>query len=135
MERPEDQLNSEYPSACRKGCWEPLSPAQRYLILSREKIKNLEIVISIHEYDTDQFSLRSFALKKDYLSNSSYFIVTSITPTQLSDRTDTRLYQMFFVWFSANFNILAFSTGSAAPAFFNLGLKHTAIIVVVVNFM
>jgi len=78
-----------------------------------------------------QISLRFF----ERLSNSSYFIVARITPTQSWDRSDTRLYQMFFVWFSANFNILAFSTGSAAPAFFNLGLKHTGIIVIVVDTM
>lgn len=42
---------------------------------------------------------------------------------------------MFFVWFSANFNVLAFGTGSAGPAFFDLGLRDTLIILVIVDAM
>ncbi|KAF8231030.1 hypothetical protein L208DRAFT_1437901 [Tricholoma matsutake] len=56
-----------------------------------------------------------------------------ITPTLIEDRIDKRLYQMFFVWFSANFNILAFSTGSAGPAFFNLGQRDSLLIILVVD--
>ena len=33
-----------------------------------------------------------------------YYRIDPILP---EDRTDTRLYQMFFVWFSANINVLA----------------------------
>lgn len=32
-----------------------------------------------------------------------------ITPVPPRERTDTRLYQMFFVWFSANANILTYA--------------------------
>jgi len=53
----------------------------------------------------------------------------------MEDRVDKRLYQMFFVWFSANFNVLAFSTGSAGPAFFNLGLRDSLVILLVVDIM
>ncbi|KAF9003919.1 purine-cytosine permease [Cyathus striatus] len=56
-----------------------------------------------------------------------------ITPIPEEERTDKRLYQMFFVWFSANFNILAFGTGSAGPAFFSLGLRDSLIIIVLVD--
>jgi len=87
--------------------------------------------LPIHGHDAD---LTSFLWRK-IVKLIVYSIATRITPTQSWDRSDTRLYQMFFVWFSANFNILAFSTGSAAPAFFNLGLKHTGIIVIVVDAM
>ncbi|PFH47295.1 hypothetical protein AMATHDRAFT_67950 [Amanita thiersii Skay4041] len=52
-----------------------------------------------------------------------------IAPIKPEARTDTRLYQMFFVWFSANFNILALSTGSAGPAFFGLGLRHSLLVI------
>ncbi|KAF8804586.1 hypothetical protein BYT27DRAFT_7213747 [Phlegmacium glaucopus] len=31
--------------------------------------------------------------------------------------------QMFFIWFSVNFNILAFGAGSSGPAFFALGIR------------
>ena len=35
------------------------------------------------------------------------FVNYRIDPILPEDRTDTRLYQMFFVWFSANINVLA----------------------------
>ncbi|EGO29194.1 hypothetical protein SERLADRAFT_359352 [Serpula lacrymans var. lacrymans S7.9] len=56
-----------------------------------------------------------------------------IAPVPLEERTDRRWYQMFFVWFSANMNILAFSTGSSGPAFFSLGLVDSVIILIVVD--
>jgi hypothetical protein len=58
-----------------------------------------------------------------------------IAPTSMEERVDKRLYQMFFVWFSANFNILAFSTGTAAPAFFNLGLRDSILISIIADTM
>ena len=36
------------------------------------------------------------------------FVHYRIDPILPEDRTDTRLYQMFFVWFSANINVLAY---------------------------
>ncbi|KAF8056624.1 purine-cytosine permease [Lyophyllum atratum] len=56
-----------------------------------------------------------------------------ISPIPMEQRLDKRLYQMFFVWFSANFNILAFSTGSAGPVFFSLGLRDSLVIILVVD--
>ncbi|KAI0746989.1 purine-cytosine permease [Daedaleopsis nitida] len=56
-----------------------------------------------------------------------------IDPIAPEDRQDTKLYQMFFVWFSANINVLAFGTGTAGPAFFGLGLRDTLIILVIVD--
>lgn len=56
-----------------------------------------------------------------------------ITPIPPEDRTDTRLYQMFFIWCSANLNILAFSTGTAGPAFFSLGLKDSLVTILMVD--
>jgi purine-cytosine permease-like protein len=58
-----------------------------------------------------------------------------ISPILMENRTDKRLYQMFFVWFSANLNIFAFSAGSAGPAFFNLGLRNSLVIILVVDIM
>jgi NCS1 nucleoside transporter family len=40
---------------------------------------------------------------------------------------------MFFVWFSANMNILTFSTGTAGPAYFSLGVNDSLIIIVIVD--
>ncbi|KAF9527466.1 purine-cytosine permease [Crepidotus variabilis] len=56
-----------------------------------------------------------------------------ITPTSPEQRTDNRIYQLFWLWFSANFNILAFSTGTAGPAFFGLGMWQSLVIIAVVD--
>ncbi|KAI0790471.1 cytosine-purine permease [Abortiporus biennis] len=56
-----------------------------------------------------------------------------INPIPSGDRQDTRLYQMFFVWFSANMNVLALGTGAAGPAFFSLGVKQCLVILFVVD--
>ncbi|KAF8639470.1 hypothetical protein AX17_001490 [Amanita inopinata Kibby_2008] len=56
-----------------------------------------------------------------------------VTPVQAEYRTDTRLYQLFFAWFSSNFNILTFSTGSAGPIFFKLGLRDSLLILLFVD--
>lgn len=47
------------------------------------------------------------------LCNLGYLYIASdtfdrIQPILPEDRSDTKLYQMFFVWFSANFNVLAY---------------------------
>ena len=42
---------------------------------------------------------------------------------------------MFTIWFSANFNIVSFSTGSSGPVFFSLGIKDTLLVLLVVNVM
>ncbi|KAI0371277.1 cytosine-purine permease [Pilatotrama ljubarskyi] len=75
---------------------------------------------------------RWFASLTEFLSH--WGIETNgINPILPEDRTDTRLYQMFFVWFSANINILTFGTGSAGPAFFGLGLRDSFLILLVVD--
>lgn len=56
-----------------------------------------------------------------------------ITPIPTERRTDKRLYQLFFVWFSANFNILNFGTGSAGPAFFSLGFRASFATILLVD--
>ncbi|OSX63553.1 hypothetical protein POSPLADRAFT_1045867 [Postia placenta MAD-698-R-SB12] len=50
-----------------------------------------------------------------------------------AERTDTKLYQMFFVWFSVNMNVLSFGTGSAGPAFYGLGLRQSLITLLIVD--
>ncbi|KZT00661.1 cytosine-purine permease [Laetiporus sulphureus 93-53] len=56
-----------------------------------------------------------------------------IDPIPPAQRTDTRLYQMFFVWFSANMNVLSFGTGSSGPAFYGLSLRQSLITLLVVD--
>ncbi|KAG1868519.1 permease for cytosine/purines, uracil, thiamine, allantoin-domain-containing protein [Suillus subluteus] len=65
---------------------------------------------------------------------SRYGIEThGIAPVPAEERLETRWYQMFFVWFSANMNILTFSTGTAGPAYFSLGVNDSLIIIVIVD--
>lgn len=82
--------------------------------------------------------------------------VVRIDPIPVESRTDTRLFQMFFVWFSANINVLGcaathvckevkllrfsslllrLGTGAAGPAFFGLGVKQSLITLLVVDIM
>ncbi|KAG1741435.1 cytosine-purine permease [Suillus paluster] len=73
-------------------------------------------------------------LRRTTLLLSRYGIEThGITPVPAEERLETRWYQMFFVWFSSNMNILAFGTGTAGPAFFSLGVRDSIIIIVIVN--
>ncbi|TDL24490.1 cytosine-purine permease [Rickenella mellea] len=58
-----------------------------------------------------------------------------IEPITDERRTDPRLYEFFFVWFSTNINVLAFSTGSVGPAFFGLGLRDSILVILVVDSM
>ncbi|KAI6040865.1 cytosine-purine permease [Pisolithus marmoratus] len=56
-----------------------------------------------------------------------------IAPIPKEERLDTRWYQMFFIWFSANMNILSFSTGTVGPAFFSLGVRDSIIVIIVID--
>ncbi|KAI9568123.1 purine-cytosine permease [Boletus coccyginus] len=56
-----------------------------------------------------------------------------IAPIPVAQRVETRWYQMFFVWFSANMNVLAFGTGTSGPAFFSLGVRDAIVIIVVID--
>ncbi|KAB5593993.1 Purine-cytosine permease fcyB [Ceratobasidium theobromae] len=67
---------------------------------------------------------------------SRYGVETrGVVPTTLEARTDTRIWNLFFLWMSANFNILAFSTGSLGPAIFALGLKESILIILFINML
>ncbi|PIL29169.1 transporter [Ganoderma sinense ZZ0214-1] len=59
--------------------------------------------------------------------------VNGVTPVPEIQRTDRRLYQFFFVWFSANANILTLSAGTVGPAFFNLGILDSLFVIIVVD--
>ncbi|KAG1815186.1 cytosine-purine permease [Suillus subaureus] len=54
-------------------------------------------------------------------------------PVPAEERLDTRWYQLFFIWFSSCMNILSFSTGTAGPAFYSLGVRDSIAIIIIVN--
>ncbi|CAE6415897.1 unnamed protein product [Rhizoctonia solani] len=67
---------------------------------------------------------------------SQYGVETrGVVPTAPDDRTDTRFWNLLFLWISANFNILAFSTGSLGPAIFALGLKESLLVIFFINML
>ncbi|KAI0028765.1 permease for cytosine/purines, uracil, thiamine, allantoin-domain-containing protein [Vararia minispora EC-137] len=58
-----------------------------------------------------------------------------IEPVPQIARTDTRTYQLFFLWFSTNLSVLTVSTGVSGPAFFSLGQRDAFLIILVVDLL
>ncbi|GJE86609.1 cytosine-purine permease [Phanerochaete sordida] len=56
-----------------------------------------------------------------------------IDPIPPNSRTDSRLFQMFFVWFSSSLNVLGLGTGASGPAFFGLSTKQCLVIMLFVD--
>lgn len=56
-------------------------------------------------------------------------------PVPEQERTDTQYYKIFFVWFSMNFNILSFSTGTLGPIIFGLGLRDSCLVILFFNLL
>ncbi|KAF8991745.1 cytosine-purine permease [Cyathus striatus] len=50
-----------------------------------------------------------------------------IQPVPQSERTDAQFSKIFFIWFSANFTILAFSAGTLGPAVYGLGVRDACL--------
>ncbi|KAG5642599.1 hypothetical protein DXG03_002497 [Asterophora parasitica] len=58
-----------------------------------------------------------------------------IQPVPPEERTDTQYHKIFFIWLSANTNILSFSAGTLGPVVFGLGLRDTCLVVVFFNML
>jgi len=58
-----------------------------------------------------------------------------IVPVPLSERTYTGYIQLFFIWFSFNFNILSFSAGTLGPLIFGLGLRDSCLVILFFNLL
>ncbi|KAJ3814854.1 cytosine-purine permease [Lentinula lateritia] len=56
-----------------------------------------------------------------------------IAPTTEEERTDTRMWQMFTVWFSAILNLTGMSTGALGPIFFSLDFRECIIVLVIAD--
>ncbi|THV05199.1 cytosine-purine permease [Dendrothele bispora CBS 962.96] len=59
--------------------------------------------------------------------------IHGIAPTSVEERVDTRLYQMFTVWFSAILNLTALSAGALGPVVWGLGLRDSVIILIIAD--
>ncbi|RDB27544.1 Purine-cytosine permease fcyB [Hypsizygus marmoreus] len=56
-----------------------------------------------------------------------------IQPIPEAHRTDTQYSKIFFIWFSANCNILSFSAGTLGPVVFGLGLRDSCLCILFFN--
>jgi purine-cytosine permease-like protein len=50
-----------------------------------------------------------------------------VKPVPVEQRQDTKFSKIFFVWFSANVNILSFSAGALGPAVFGLNIRDSCL--------
>ncbi|KIK58351.1 hypothetical protein GYMLUDRAFT_694953 [Collybiopsis luxurians FD-317 M1] len=56
-----------------------------------------------------------------------------ISPTTEEERNDTRTYQIFTIWFSSSFNLASLSGGTLGPLLFQLDLKFSLVIILLVD--
>ncbi|EMD31874.1 hypothetical protein CERSUDRAFT_119154 [Gelatoporia subvermispora B] len=58
-----------------------------------------------------------------------------ILPVPAEQRTDTQYSKIFFIWFSANFNILSFSAGTLGPVVYGLSLRDSCLVILFFNLL
>ncbi|KAI9458940.1 NCS cytosine-purine permease [Lactarius psammicola] len=58
-----------------------------------------------------------------------------IHPVAVEDRKETQFNKIFFIWLSANTNILSFSSGTLGPVAFELGLRDSCLVVLFFNLL
>ncbi|KAF7318933.1 NCS cytosine-purine permease [Mycena chlorophos] len=58
-----------------------------------------------------------------------------IRPVAVEERTDLQLTKIFFIWFSASFNLLPFSTGSLGPIAYGLSLRDSCLVILFFNML
>ncbi|KAH8984952.1 NCS cytosine-purine permease [Lactarius akahatsu] len=58
-----------------------------------------------------------------------------IHPVAVEDRKETRFNKIFFIWLSANTNILSFSSGTLGPVAFGLGLRDSCLVILFFNLL
>lgn len=58
-----------------------------------------------------------------------------IDPVAVEDRKETQFNKIFFIWLSANANILSFSSGTLGPVAFGLGLRDSCLVIIFFNLL
>ncbi|KAN0129707.1 NCS cytosine-purine permease [Lactarius tabidus] len=61
--------------------------------------------------------------------------VRGIHPVAFEDREETQFNKIFFLWLSANTNILSFSAGTLGPVAFGLGLQDSCLVILFFNML
>ncbi|KAL4253400.1 purine-cytosine permease (2.A.39) family protein [Abortiporus biennis] len=103
-----------------------------------EKLQKIDVTISeSSETQRENQVSKEISLTSRILVGLSQWGVElqGITPIPLEQRTDRRMWQMFFVWFSANANVLTLGAGTVGPAFFGLGILDSFWVILVVDFI
>jgi len=54
-------------------------------------------------------------------------------PVAVEDRTETHFIKIFFIWLSANTNILPFAAGTLGPVTFGLGIRDSCLVILFFN--
>ncbi|KAF8268421.1 NCS cytosine-purine permease [Lactarius quietus] len=61
--------------------------------------------------------------------------VRGIHPVAFEDRKETQFNKIFFIWMSANTNILSFSSGTLGPVAYGLGLRDSCLSILFFNLL
>ncbi|KAK2465080.1 hypothetical protein APHAL10511_002888 [Amanita phalloides] len=88
-----------------------------------EELEKLEIFSekSVHSQDLEFFDqwtqyLRTWGVES-----------RGVRPVPEDERTDRQIFKIFFIFFTSNFNILSFSSGTLGPVVFGLGLRDSCL--------
>ncbi|KAF8656966.1 hypothetical protein AX16_002321 [Volvariella volvacea WC 439] len=100
-------------------------------VASDDKDREAQVEESIYASTIDLGGFEKWSRRLKTLGVES----RGIRPTPLEERTDTRYSKIFFIWFSANFNILSFSAGTLGPVIFGLSLRDTALTIFFFNLL
>ncbi|KAI0305268.1 NCS cytosine-purine permease [Multifurca ochricompacta] len=85
----------------------------------------------LYEKDSSE-TARSFLVQTD---RNWGVELRGIHPVDVQDRTETQFSKIFFIWFSANTNVLSFSTGTLGPVAFGLGLRDSCLTILFFNLL
>ncbi|KAH9928587.1 purine-cytosine permease [Amylocystis lapponica] len=106
-------------------------------ILDAEKAPDIDVDVVSQEVSNStpvlDSSLSSLLKQLTHFLSCWGIETNGIDPIPPMLRSDPRLYQMFFVWFSVNFNILGFGTATAGSAFFGIGLRTSLAVLLIVD--
>ncbi|KAF8991748.1 cytosine-purine permease [Cyathus striatus] len=61
--------------------------------------------------------------------------VRGIQPIPQEERTDAQFSKIFFIWFSANINVLSFSAGTLGPVVYGLSVRDTCLTILFFNLL
>lgn len=92
---------------------------------------------------SDEKHQDSQSVNQDLLTSTNRFSICrrllkgverrGIQPVAFEDRKERQFNKIFFIWLSANTNIMSFSTGTLGPVAFGLGLRDSCLVILFFN--